>query len=437
MTIDISPGRGTQPDRRTPREGPADPAAAPKPDVRHGRASRRVCDSPRCSPTIVDGYGDRPALGSRARSVVTDPATGRRPCALLRPEFDTITYRELWSDVTAVATAWSRGRRCARPRGGLRRDHRLRQRRLPDHRPRLRATWAGRRSAAAQRAGVATAADPRRDRRRVVLAVSAAYLDLAVESALGSPSLRRLVVFDYRPRSTTTATGCGAPGHASPPRAWTSWWRRSTPIVRRGGGPCRRAALHRRRPGPAGDDPLHLGQHRRAQGRHVDRADGRHAVDVAAEVAGRAGPQRQLHAAEPPRRPAPAVVGLPGGRHQLLRPRRAICPRCSRTGRWCVPPTSAWYRAWWTCCSSATSRASSGWWPRGSTRRRPTRLAKAELREHVLGGRVLGGFVSTAPLSAEMKVVPRVVPRRRPGRRLRAHRDRRRHDRRSHRAARR
>ena len=30
-----------------------------------------------------------------------------------------------------------------------------------------------------------------------VLAVSAAYLDLAVESALGSPSIRRVVVFDY------------------------------------------------------------------------------------------------------------------------------------------------------------------------------------------------------------------------------------------------
>ena len=29
--------------------------------------------------------------------------------------------------------------------------------------------------------------------------------------------------------------------------------------------------------------------------------------------------------------------------------------------------------------------------------------AKAELREHVLGGRVLGGIVATAPLSGEMR----------------------------------
>jgi fatty acid CoA ligase FadD9 len=32
-----------------------------------------------------------------------------------------------------------------------------------------------------------------------VLAVSAAYLDLAVECALGSPSVRRLTGFDYDP----------------------------------------------------------------------------------------------------------------------------------------------------------------------------------------------------------------------------------------------
>jgi len=32
-----------------------------------------------------------------------------------------------------------------------------------------------------------------------VLAVSAAYLDLAMESALGSPSVRRVTVFDYDP----------------------------------------------------------------------------------------------------------------------------------------------------------------------------------------------------------------------------------------------
>ena len=38
-----------------------------------------------------------------------------------------------------------------------------------------------------------------------IIATGAGYLDLAVEAALGNTSLRRLVVFDYQPRSTTTA----------------------------------------------------------------------------------------------------------------------------------------------------------------------------------------------------------------------------------------
>ena len=57
-------------------------------------------------------------------------------------------------------------------------------------------------------------------------------------------------------------------------------------------------------------------------------------------------------------------------------------------------------------------------------------LVNAELREHVLGGRVLGGFVSTAPLSDRDEDVHRGLPGRRSGRRLWADRDRCRHVRR-------
>src|SRR5262245_2758144 len=55
--------------------------------------------------TLVDGYADRPALGQRARELVTDASTGRTSVRL-SPEFDTISYRELWDRVRAIASAW-------------------------------------------------------------------------------------------------------------------------------------------------------------------------------------------------------------------------------------------------------------------------------------------------------------------------------------------
>jgi len=42
----------------------------------------------------MKGYAERPALGQRATRLVTG-ADGRTTVELL-PEFDTITYRELW-----------------------------------------------------------------------------------------------------------------------------------------------------------------------------------------------------------------------------------------------------------------------------------------------------------------------------------------------------
>jgi fatty acid CoA ligase FadD9 len=54
--------------------------------------------------TIVDGYADRPALGHRARELVTDDTTGRITTRLL-PRFETMSYREVWDRVSAIATA--------------------------------------------------------------------------------------------------------------------------------------------------------------------------------------------------------------------------------------------------------------------------------------------------------------------------------------------
>jgi fatty acid CoA ligase FadD9 len=53
--------------------------------------------------TVMEGYADRPALGQRAVEFVTD-ATGRTVAELL-PRFDTLTYRETWARVRALADA--------------------------------------------------------------------------------------------------------------------------------------------------------------------------------------------------------------------------------------------------------------------------------------------------------------------------------------------
>src|ERR1700761_9338049 len=54
--------------------------------------------------TVLTGYANRPALGQRARELVTDP-TGRTRGRLL-PRFDTISYTERWGRMQAVAADW-------------------------------------------------------------------------------------------------------------------------------------------------------------------------------------------------------------------------------------------------------------------------------------------------------------------------------------------
>jgi fatty acid CoA ligase FadD9 len=54
--------------------------------------------------TLVEGYAERPALGQRAPELACNPVTGRTSARPL-PRFDTISYRELWARVGAVAAA--------------------------------------------------------------------------------------------------------------------------------------------------------------------------------------------------------------------------------------------------------------------------------------------------------------------------------------------
>ncbi|MCH9669762.1 MAG: thioester reductase domain-containing protein [Actinomycetia bacterium] len=62
--------------------------------------------------TALTGYAERPALGQREVTFVTDPRSGRTSLELL-PEFTTITYRELWDRASAAATALTDSSVCA------------------------------------------------------------------------------------------------------------------------------------------------------------------------------------------------------------------------------------------------------------------------------------------------------------------------------------
>ncbi|MBO0676635.1 carboxylic acid reductase [Mycolicibacterium sp. S2-37] len=102
-------GRDTRLEQRIADLYATDPQfAAARPDPAVGEAvdqpGIRLSDMVRI---IMEAYADRPALGRRAVEYVTD-ATGRTSAELL-PRFDTITYRETWDRVRAVATALADG----------------------------------------------------------------------------------------------------------------------------------------------------------------------------------------------------------------------------------------------------------------------------------------------------------------------------------------
>ncbi|WP_067702580.1 carboxylic acid reductase [Nocardia jejuensis] len=144
--------------------------------------------------TIMQGYADRPAIGSRAAELVTDDS-GRRARRLL-PTYETVSYRQLWSGAGAVAAAWERDpRHPVRPGdfvcmlGFASRDTTL----LDLACVRLGAVSVPLQSSAsaAQWSSIIAETDPR------VLAVSAELLDAAVDSVLASSTLESVVVFDY------------------------------------------------------------------------------------------------------------------------------------------------------------------------------------------------------------------------------------------------
>lgn len=169
-----------------------------EPDLSLQRAARQPgLRLPQILELFVEGYADRPALGWRARTSSTDPATGRTTAELL-PRFDTMTYRELWANVRAIAGAWRHD--AANPVSpgdfvatvGFASPEYL----TLD----LVCAYLGFVAVPLQHNTTASRLRPIVDEvEPSILAAGVGYLDLAVEAASGSSSLRRLVVFDYQP----------------------------------------------------------------------------------------------------------------------------------------------------------------------------------------------------------------------------------------------
>ena len=168
------------------------------PDLSLQEAARRPgLRLPQILEMFVEGYAARPALGWRARSLTTDPATGRTTAQLL-PRFDTMTYRDLWANVRAIATAWRHDAENPVTPGDFVATVGFAS---PEYLTLdLVCGYLGlvsvplQQSAAASRLQpIIAEVEPR------VIAAGAGYLDLAIEAALGSTSLQRVVVFDYQP----------------------------------------------------------------------------------------------------------------------------------------------------------------------------------------------------------------------------------------------
>ncbi|MCM6773592.1 thioester reductase domain-containing protein [Nocardia sp. CDC159] len=144
--------------------------------------------------TIMAAYADRPALGQRAVEFVTEE-TGRRRRSLL-PRFDTVTYRELWDRVGALAAAWRHD--AESPVGAGDFVAILGFASIDYVTVDLACTYLGTVSvplqagaSLAQLTPIVAETEPR------VFATNVEQLDAATELALAADSVRTLIVFDY------------------------------------------------------------------------------------------------------------------------------------------------------------------------------------------------------------------------------------------------
>jgi fatty acid CoA ligase FadD9 len=144
--------------------------------------------------TVFDGYSERPAVGQRVVRFVEDPQTHRTTAELVA-QFETITYRELWDRVQAVAGAWSgravhTGDRVA-ILGFTSVDYTTID---------LALTQLGAVSVPLQTSAGPTQLQPIvAETEPTVIASSIDNLDDAVDLVLAGPAPKLLVVFDFRP----------------------------------------------------------------------------------------------------------------------------------------------------------------------------------------------------------------------------------------------
>ena len=144
--------------------------------------------------TVMDGYADRPALGERAVEFVTD-ADGRT-VAELQPRFDTLTYRETWTRVRALAHALAgnpvRPGDCVATLGFTSADYAIVDMAL---------SLAGAVAVPLQTSAPVQQLHPILvETEPVAMLSSVDHLQDAVELALTAYTPERLVVFDYHPQ---------------------------------------------------------------------------------------------------------------------------------------------------------------------------------------------------------------------------------------------
>jgi len=147
--------------------------------------------------TLVEGYADRPALGQRARDLVTDAGTGRTSVRL-SPQFETISYREFWDRVRAIASAWRHDPAHPATAGDVvatigfaSADYLVVE---------MVCAYLGLVTVPLQHNAPVSRLRPIIEECQPrIVAVSAEYVDLAVESVLGSSSVCQVMVFDYLP----------------------------------------------------------------------------------------------------------------------------------------------------------------------------------------------------------------------------------------------
>lgn len=162
---------------------------------------------------LMTGYAERPALGERARELVTDQ-DGRTTLRLL-PRFDTTTYGELWSRTTSVAAAWHHDAAHPVKAGDLVAtlgftsiDYTVLDLAimiLGGVAVPLQTS-----APASQWTTILAEAEPN------TLAVSIELIGAAMESVRATPSIKQVVVFDYTPRSMINGRHSRQQAHNSP-----------------------------------------------------------------------------------------------------------------------------------------------------------------------------------------------------------------------------